>query len=433
MRVLGIGETCDLGDMYWRLLRAGHEVRVWIEDGASHDVFGGMVARTNDWRADLAWVRAAGAEGLVVFESAEKGEWQDSLRREGYQVVGGSGYGDRLESDREFGQSALRQAGLCTARTHEFKGFDDALRFLQLRPGRYVFKNNGAGALRTRNYVGQLEDGADMKAFLELQRSRTGPESDVDFVLMKHVAGVEVGVGAYFNGQCFLDPPLIDWEHKRFFPGDIGELTGEMGTIVSYQGAAGIFRRTLACMAEALRAAGHCGYINLNMIANEEGLWPLEFTSRFGYPGFAICDALHDEDWATILRKMVDPTSSRILTRPGFACGVVLTVPPFPYRFGYDELSKGLPITFREGASAAHKDALHFGEVATIEGQLVASGQFGYLGVATGTGIDVHEARRAAYAAVHQVCIPNMRYRDDIGLRLANGELDRLKSWGYLE
>ncbi|MDM0032141.1 phosphoribosylglycinamide synthetase C domain-containing protein [Variovorax sp. J22P271] len=432
MRVLGVGETCDLGDMYWRLQRAGHEVRVFIEDPDSHDVFGGIVPRTSDWRAELTWIRAAGRDGLVVFESAAKGEWQDALRSEGYRVVGGSQYGDRLEANREFGQSALRAAGLRTARTREFKSFDAALDFLRAQPGRYVFKSNGAGAPRTRNYIGQLEDGADMRAFLALQRTQLSPGSCTDFVLMDHVEGVEVGVGAYFNGHRFLDPPLVDWEHKRFFPGDIGELTGEMGTIVSYEGAANIFRSTLACVADQLRAAGHCGYINLNLIANPEGLWPLEFTSRFGYPGFAICDALHDEDWASVLVKMVDAHATRIQTRTGFACGVVLTVPPFPYRYGYDELSKGLPITFRKTASAAHKDALHFGEIAKVGGQLVTSGQAGYVGVATGTGLNVNEARRAAYDAVQRLCIPNMRYREDIGLRLVGGDLERLRTWGYL-
>ena len=435
MRILGIGESCDLGDMYWRLGRAGHEVRVFIEDARSHDVFGGMVARIDDWRAQLDWLRAGGDDALVLFESASQGAWQDALRRDGFRVIGGSRYGDRLEADREFGQAALREAGLRTARSHHFASFAAAIEFLRARPGRFVFKQNGAGALRTRNYIGQLDSAADMLAFLGLQQAHAGmraPEP-VDFVLMKHVQGVEVGVGAYFDGQEFLRPALLDWEHKRFFPGELGELTGEMGTIVTYRGAEALFRRTLAGMAGPLRDAGHCGYINLNLIANAEGLWPLEFTSRFGYPGFAICEALHAEPWDAILRRMLDGGGDRQLrTHPGYACGVVLTVPPFPYSYGYEEIGKGAPICFRETTTAAQKDAVHFGEVARIEGHLATSGRTGYIGVATGIGADIAAAQAAAYAVARQVVVPNIRYRHDIGDRVAQSELAALAAWGYL-
>ena len=433
MRYLGIGEYNDLGALYLGLATQGHEVRVFVEDEASRDVYGGMLDFTADWQAELGWLRGSdGESGIVLFESAVKGELQDALRRDGFQVIGGSALGDRLEAEREFGQQVLRGFGLRTAATHGFTGYDAAIDFLRRNGGRYVLKFNGAGSPRTRNYIGEMSDAADMLALLEMYRSHDSGSKPPDFVLMRHVQGVEVGVGAYFNGEAFLTPACIDFEHKRFFPGDLGELTGEMGTIVSYRGSEKLFDASLAKVAPLLRDGGYRGYINLNMIVNDEGLWPLEFTSRFGYPGFAICEALHEESWDAIFRRMLRKDSLRIATRPGFSAGVVLTVPPFPYSQGYEELSKGEPICFHPGMSAADRAALHFAEVASQGGHLVTSGSFGYVGVATGIGASVQAAGDAAYGVARKVVLPNLRYRTDIGERVHRHDLARLAALGWL-
>ncbi|MGE5749800.1 MAG: phosphoribosylglycinamide synthetase C domain-containing protein [Gemmatimonas sp.] len=433
MRFLGIGETNDLGDMYLRLIAAGHEVRVHMSDENSRDVMEGMIHFTPDWHHELDWIREAGDDGIIVFETASAGEHQDQLRRGGFHVVGGSALGDKLENERAFGQKILREHGLNTACTREFQSFDEGIEFLKQSPGRYVFKLNGPNWSSTRNYVGQMDNAGDMIALLSVTRDNWAMDEQPSFVLMDYIAGVEVGVGAFFNGERFLSPPNLDWEHKKFFPGDIGELTGEMGTVVTYRGAEKMFDATLGKLDKALSGSGYCGYINLNTIVNERGVWPLELTCRFGYPGFAILDSLHEENWASILSGLVKRDRGEVETKDGFSVGVVMTVPPFPYSDGYDELGRGTPICFRDTMTDTDRESLHFGEVTLRNGQLVTAGMVGYAMVITGVGNTIEDARRAAYDRVGKVVIPNGRYRTDIGLRLIERDWATLRNLGWVE
>ena len=444
MRFLGLGEYCDLGAMYIRLIEAGHEVKVYVENADYHDVYTGMLNFTQDWRRELDWIRQAGQDGIILFESATKGKIQDTLRQEGYQVIGGSAFGDMLEGSREYGQKIMHEMGMSIAKTFKFTDYDTAISFVRTSKKRYVYKSNGADSERTRNYIGKAEDGADLIAILSHYKSQQVEKTAIaNFVLMEYIRGIEIGVGAYFNGEQFLQPACLDWEHKRFFAGDLGELTGEMGTIVTYRGAEIIFKRTLLPLETKLKESGYCGYINLNMIANAEGLWPLEFTSRFGYPGHSICAALQQDSWDTLFQNMLQKSSLHFPTSAGFAAGIVLNVPPFPYRYGYDVLSKGLPILFQSSITEIEQqnlhfnnlyfNNLHFNEVAKINNQLVTSGMTGNIATAVGAGNTIKAACRHAYNLANKVILPNMRYRQDIGANLMAGDLQQLIDWGYID
>ncbi|HET9155871.1 MAG TPA: hypothetical protein VFN91_04340 [Myxococcaceae bacterium] len=433
MRFLGIGDSNDLLALYLQLEQQGHEVRVHARDLDAADVGVGLVSRVRDWRAELPWIRDAGQDGVLLFETATDGALQDSLRANGYQVIGGSAGGDRLESDREFGQKLLATLGLPTAETRVFRDFEAATRFVRQRPGRYVYKPDGPGFASTRTYVGQLEDGADMLGVLARQGATWPVDTPVRFVLMQHLSGVEMGVGAYFDGRRFLGPACLDWEHKRFFPGDLGELTGEMGTLATYEGSERFFEATLARVGPWLAAAGYCGYINLNTVVNAEGVWPLEFTCRFGYPGYAVLSVLQPDGWAELFRQLLSGDGGTFRSLPGFSVAVVLTVPPFPHRDGYARLSKGVPVTFRTDLGEDERQRhLHLGEVARVGNVLLTAGSVGYVMVATGVGRDVPAARTAAYSTAAGVVVPNLRYRLDIGERFLREDRAALERLGWL-
>jgi phosphoribosylamine---glycine ligase len=432
MRFLGIGDYCDLGALYLRLLSEGHEVKVSIGNPLCRGALAGLVEQTADWRCELDWIRAAGEDGIILFENVAKnrGALQDELRHEGFNVIGGSAYGDRLENDRAYAQQVLAGAGLSIARTWEFAERAAALDFLAAHPGRYVLKFNGPDAA-VDNYVGRLDDGRDVRAFLgKLTRPETLRAS---LVLMEYVEGVEMGVGAYFDGARFLLPACLDWEHKRFSPGDLGELTGEMGTVVTYARSRRFFEMTLGRIETLLREHGHCGYVNLNTIVNEQGIWPLEFTCRFGYPGFAILTPLQRTPWSALLAGMVRRSMATFDTRPGFSVGIVLTTPPFPYPRSQVEEPIGLPVLFDGELTPDDHENLHYCELALEDGQLVTSGIYGWALVATGVGDSIAAAQQRANRLADRILIPNVRYRRDIGDRLIAGDYARVERLQLLD
>jgi phosphoribosylamine--glycine ligase len=400
----------------------GHEVRVSISEPLASGTMAGLVPRVADWRAELRWVREAGQDGLILFEAVGFGALQDELRRDGFNVIGGSAFGDRLEDDRAHALGLLGEHGMRVAPALEFGSAEAALADLAARPRRCVFKMSASAG---ETFVGSLPDGRDVAALL--RASPPGP--DQRFVLMEYVEGVETGIGAYFDGEKFLRPACLDWEHKRFFAADMGELTGEMGTVATFEGSDRLFEATLLPLESLFREAGHVGYVNLNTIINADGVWPIEFTCRFGYPGFAVLEPLQMLGWGELFQSMTRQDAEQLETREGFSLAVVLTTPPFPFSRKEVDFPVGFPFI----AEAVEPEHLHLGETGMVNGELVTAGLYGWTAVVTGTGPTILDAKAAAYARAARVRCANLRYRLDIGDRIASDGLRKLVDWGWVK
>src|SRR4029450_3027423 len=114
---------------------------------------------------------------------------QGRLRGGGFNVIGGGAYGRRFETDRPSAQGVLADLGLATAPTFEFSDVEEARRFIDRRPARYVLKSNGPDAA---SFVGRHKEGADVQAVL----ASGGKITASSFILMEFVEGVRLGVGA---------------------------------------------------------------------------------------------------------------------------------------------------------------------------------------------------------------------------------------------
>ncbi|MBY0338515.1 MAG: hypothetical protein K2X11_18015 [Acetobacteraceae bacterium] len=171
------------------------------------------------------------------------------------------------------------------------------------------------------------------------------------------------------------------------------------------------------------------GYVNLNLIVDEAGPRPLEFTCRFGNPGFAVLAALQPAGWGDLFRRMAEGGAARFPTDAGWSVAIVLTIPPFPAAIDDAPPEADPPVFFLAEPEAAH---LHHVDVRMEAGQLLARRRSGHVSIVTGTGPSVAAARDAAAARARNVVVPELRWRADIGARFEAGEGARLRALGWL-
>ena len=206
-----------IGDIAWQVLKEGHDVRYYIEAEKERDIADGFVPKSKDWERDAKW-----ADIIVFDDTLGQGAKAKALRATGKPVIGGTEYTDRLEDDRSFGQEELKKAGVNIIPYQDFDSFDPAIEFVMKNPDRYVIKPSGeAQNVKRRLFVGEEEDGEDVIRMLEAYKKAFADEIKV-FQLQRRINGVEVAVGAFFNGKKFITPVNINFEHKKLFPGEVG-------------------------------------------------------------------------------------------------------------------------------------------------------------------------------------------------------------------
>jgi phosphoribosylamine--glycine ligase len=424
-KLLFVSYTGLIADIAWQTVKEGHEAKLYIEDPEEHEIADGFVAKSADWRKDVDWA------DVVVFDDVlGMGAMAEELRKAGKSVVGGSAYTDRLEDDRGFGQAELKAAGVPIIPQENFTSFDDAIAYVTANPNRYVIKPSGAAANEKRLlFVGEEEDGRDVLKVLA-DYKRAWSEKIKEFQLQRRVVGIEVATGAFFNGKEFVTPINVNFEHKKLFPGDIGPPTGEMGTSMFWSEPNRIFNATLKKMEPKLAGERYAGYIDVNCIVNSNGVYPLEFTSRFGYPAISIQQEGLLTPMGELLHKLADGSLSHVRARSGFQVGVRIVVPPFPYRDmeTFETSSKDAVILFK----TASREGFHIEDVKAVDGEWLVTGTSGVVLIACGSGPTMKQAQRQAYNRVRNVMIPHMYYREDIGDRWLEEDSDRLHAWGYL-
>jgi phosphoribosylamine---glycine ligase len=428
MKILLIDAQACFLDYALRCEAAGHEVRVFMgpdKDGSRCPVGNGLLQRVDSWQSSMKWA------DLILTSDNTRYLWElESFRDRGFPIFAPNIAVTEWELERGVGQRVLEDAGIACLPSTTFSNYDEAIAFqLAHKEQRFVSKPTG-DADKALSYVSKSFK--DMLFMLEYwKRTQT---KKVPFLFQEFTPGIEFAVGGWVGRNGFLSQFLENFEFKKLMPGEIGVNTGEMGTAMRYVTAdESLLAQQMLLPVEAeLIRSGYTGYIDVSVIIDKKGNpWPLEFTSRPGWPLFQIQQVLHPEPAQWMLDALEGKDTFQ--PYPDVALGVVVTMPKFPYGSKRKDVC-GFPVW---GINEKNRYNVHPGEMMLgeahgekgMEPMLVSAGD--YVMVVSGTAGGVSDAKDAAYKTLKGLEIPNSPlYRNDIGGRLEK-QLPEMQALGY--
>lgn len=269
---------------------------------------------------------------------------------------------------------------------------------------------------------------------------RAGKRIGEPFILQEKISGVEFAVGAWFGPGGFVEEWEENAEFKKLMPGDLGPNTGEMGTVSRWTKKSKLAQVVLKPLEKFLERTGFVGCIDVSVIVDEDGTpWPLEFTSRGGWPALNLETSAFDVDFVEFLHGLASGNPPKVAHKlDEIVCGVVIALPDFPYSHVTRKEVVGVPMY---GLSRRNANHVHFAQVMLGEAPQLREGGIAtapmhvsagdYVAVVTGMGATVTAARKQAFSHVKQISMPSGAfYRNDIGARLKT-DLGKLQVHGF--
>ncbi len=420
MNILWLSPLTDGYDIALRMKYEGNKVKVWTRDKKNYEIYEGMLDRVDNFYNWIKWA------DFIVVDGVKMGKVVEYLRRKGKVVYGNSSFTDRLELERQFEAKIYDELGINTPNTYFFNNTDEAIKFVKKYPGRYVIKPNDTEVFLT--YVGENNEGIDVIDRLEHSKEKYKK----GLIIQDYIDGIEVAIGGFFNGNEFVFPININFEHKKLLNKNLGPQTGETGTLLYFENdKIKLFRETLEKMEVILKKYNERVMIDLNCIVTPEKVYVLEFTGRMGYPIVFILAEGTEEKLSDLYYGVANGSLNKFRATDNYCIGVVGYTPPFP--FENEKLYKEYYYEMKiKGLNKENIRNIHLMEVKIKNGNFLTAGSSGYIFVGTAKGRTVEEAQKNIYKIMDEIYIEDLGYRTDIGERCKK-EIPLLKEMGWLQ
>lgn len=421
----------DASGIAYLLKNEGNVIHIWVEKKirALENVAGIKVFHSDEISLE-EFIEKNKKAGLILFDGSEYSAIQDRLRKEGLNVVGSSKLGEAVERSRIIGCEVAKRCGINIPNYFVFNSLNELKKFLRESKGKYVLKQSG-NLPKNFNFSGDSEEiiehieGFEKRNKKSLQSGKIKIEN---FMLQEFIEGYEVAVAGFFTPQGWLRTEKgrilleINFEHKKLAPFDIGPTTGEMGTVAYFDSGRNIiFEQMLEPLEKLLASYSNWGVVDANCIVNEEGIYLLEHTIRFGYPISDLYSILLDKQlgisYTEFLNCIATGTKVPEIKMEGFGIVYVVAYPIFPYE---NVKAKEESFLF-EYVRPPEKDGYVFcpGLLSRDAGKWYISDVFGYAYTISVFDEDLEDAMKKGKELLNEIHPKSSAfYRPDIGERV---------------
>jgi phosphoribosylamine---glycine ligase len=418
-------EGCAI-DIVLRAKEAGHSVRYW--QGSKHPAGDGLVEKVDEWKQSMDW-----AELVILTGNCDYPPGLEDYFTRGYPIFGTNPVAAELELDRGKGQEILERYGVETAPYEVVSSPEEAIEVI-LKAGRpYALKPWGGEADKSMTCVPKDVN----EALFHLVKWKKEGTFSGQLMMQEMVKGIEIGIAGYFGPGGWSSVLEESFEHKKFMNDDLGENTGEQGTVIRHVKKSKLFDQVLEPITDYLHLIHFVGDCNVNCIISDGVPYPLEFTLRLGWPDARIRYEVFEGDPVEWMADLIYGRDS-LRARSDIAIGVVMTHGDYPKDKDDPRKWSSYPI---EGVTEKNWKHLHFQQVMDGKAPRASGGRIKevkmmvtagtYPLVVSGSGARVRLAQAKAYSVADEIRWPsNVMYRTDIGERLKS-ELEELKKHGY--
>lgn len=311
-----------------RLQDEGHQVIVAtnpdpddVEDPKRREAFDlvgqGMVEKKA--LADVMASRGEMREWYWVWDHNHGVEENETLRAEGFKVLGGGAHANCMEHDRKACLDFAATYGLLAPPSFDFSGTAEAIEFCkQHRHTAYVYKPDEGANFET--FLPESEDASEANEELRVHLSTVDPKCR--FILQERKEGVETNVEVWIEkGEPVF--AFMTIESKKKCAKDLGELVGcafDFAFKIPLDSLA--VRESVGKLFPAYKNMNYTGFADANFIAARDGIWFFEKCERFGYNA-------HPNLLFNLARKGVGETLASLIDgafKPDFSGGFGATV-----------------------------------------------------------------------------------------------------------